>query len=504
MRKYLIILTILLVTFPTTLTGQKGIEDKSRFGHGEDSIRCVTNIAMYRELLRQKKFFEASQYWEKVLSECPYSTESLYTDGARMLKVLLDNTKEPEMRDALFLKLMGLWDTRIRIFTQNNPRKRKNLIAWKALDLLKYKRDDISYVEKGYKLLKESIRGNRSEIPEVIIFTYLTLSVTLDQQDKIGDDELISNFRMINRNLGNNPNQELKYLPEHPLYSLVKSSVNPDEFLKNYSSFLTSAGADRLTRTEITGEAEVEEKAVPQTIFNENRAREKFQDSRRVALVIGNSAYEFGGDLTNPGNDANAMAEILATLGFKVFKYTDLNQNDMRKAIDQFGDQLVKYDVGLFFFAGHGVQAKGFNYLIPVDALLMSEPDVEYTCVRADRVLGKMEGAANETNIVVLDACRNNPFERSWTRSPQGKGLAFMNAPSGSLIAYATSPGNTALDGTGENGLYTSALLKYIGEPDITIIEMFQKVRTHVRESSDGGQVPWESTSLEGNFYLVK
>ncbi|MCF6319476.1 MAG: caspase family protein [Proteobacteria bacterium] len=144
------------------------------------------------------------------------------------------------------------------------------------------------------------------------------------------------------------------------------------------------------------------------------------------------------------------------------------------------------------------------DYLVPVDANLSSENDVEYDCVNAERILAKMEDAGSKVNIVVLDACRNNPFERSWTRSTQGKGLAFMNAPSGSLIAYATSPGTTASDGSGQNGLYTSALLQHLSTPDITILEMFQQVRSTVMEKSGDIQVPWESTSLKGNFYFVK
>jgi len=228
-----------------------------------------------------------------------------------------------------------------------------------------------------------------------------------------------------------------------------------------------------------------------------------YPQEKRLALVIGNGEYEYGGELTNPVNDANSMEQVLQAVGFDVIKYENLDQKMMRQAIDNFGSLLKNYDVGLFFYAGHGVQAKSFNYLIPVDATLVSEEDVEYNCVRADRVLGKMEAVANKTNIVILDACRNNPFERSWTRSPTGKGLAFMNAPTGSLIAYATSPGNTASDGSGSNGLYTSALLTYIIEPNITVIEMFQRVRTLVRLNSDGDQIPWESTSLEGNFYFT-
>ena len=233
-----------------------------------------------------------------------------------------------------------------------------------------------------------------------------------------------------------------------------------------------------------------------QSIVNSNE--------KRLALVIGNADYEFGGTLANPENDAKAMAQALRNIGFEVSEYTNANQKDIKKAIDEFGKKLKLYDVGLFFYAGHGVQVKGSNYLVPVDANLSSENDVEYDCVNAERVLANMEDAGSKVNIVVLDACRNNPFERSWTRSTQGKGLAFMNAPSGSLIAYATSPGTTASDGSGKNGLYTSALLKHLATPNITILEMFQQVRSTVMKESHDMQVPWESTSLKGNFYFAK
>jgi TolB-like protein/Flp pilus assembly protein TadD len=175
----------------------------------------------------------------------------------------------------------------------------------------------------------------------------------------------------------------------------------------------------------------------------------------------------------------------------------------MARAIDDFGNRLKKYDVGLFFYAGHGVQSKGFNYLIPVDADLNSESDVEYNCVRADRVLGKMEDAKSKINLVILDACRNNPYERSWTRTSRSRGLATMTAPAGSVIAFATSPGSTADDGPGKNGLYTSGLLNHMNEPGITAIQMFQKVTAFVLKKSNNQQLPWVSTSLTGDFYLV-
>jgi hypothetical protein len=225
---------------------------------------------------------------------------------------------------------------------------------------------------------------------------------------------------------------------------------------------------------------------------------------KRLALVIGNSNYVYGNYLSNPVNDANAVAQALEDVGFTVLKYLNTDQKTMNRAMDEFGEKLKNYTVGLFYYAGHGLQVKGNNYLIPVDAALKIEQDVLYDCVDAGRLLGKMEAAGVTTNIVILDACRDNPFERSWSgrSTTQGNGLAFMNAPSGSLIAYATSPGKTASDGTGKNGLYTEAVLKYIRVPGLKIEDFFKNVRTMVENNSNMKQTPWESTSLKGNFYF--
>jgi len=230
---------------------------------------------------------------------------------------------------------------------------------------------------------------------------------------------------------------------------------------------------------------------------------EVFSQGSRVALVIGNSEYQNTGFLLNPVNDAADISQALRNTGFEVLEYKNLGLVEMKRTIDLFGARLMNHDVGLFYYAGHGIQARGVNYLVPVDAKIYSENDVEYNCVDVGRMLAKMEDAGSRTNIVILDACRDNPFERSWTRSTRGRGLAFMNAPTGSLIAYATSPGTTASDGSGDNGLYTSAILNHIYEEDVSILQMFQKVRKDVREVSGGTQIPWESTSLEGDFYLA-
>jgi tetratricopeptide (TPR) repeat protein len=226
------------------------------------------------------------------------------------------------------------------------------------------------------------------------------------------------------------------------------------------------------------------------------------EQESRLALLIGNSNYQYAGKLDNPINDVRAIKRVLEQLGFTVLKYEDCSQNTMKRAIDKFGKQLKTKDVGLFFYAGHGVQVDGYNYLLPINAKLENENDAEYDCVRAGRILAKMESAGSITNIVILDACRANPFERAWRRGEKGSGLAFMNAPSGSLIAYSTAPGKTALDGGGKNSPYTRALLQHINKPNITIIQMFQRVRSTVMKQSDKKQIPWESTSLRGDFYF--
>lgn len=220
------------------------------------------------------------------------------------------------------------------------------------------------------------------------------------------------------------------------------------------------------------------------------------------ALVIGCSAYKFASPLVNPLNDANGMEVVLKRLGFEVIKSIDPSQRELKIVIDDFGNNLKGSDIGLFYFAGHGVQVKGLNYLIPIDANLTSEKIVEYDCVEAGRVLAHMEDARTSVNLIVLDACRNNPFERSWGRGIGQRGLATMSAPKGSLIAYSTAPGTTASDGLGSNGLYTEALLNHIHGKGTPVNTMFQKVRLEVMEKSKETQIPWEATSLTADFYF--
>ncbi len=225
---------------------------------------------------------------------------------------------------------------------------------------------------------------------------------------------------------------------------------------------------------------------------------------KRLAILIGNAAYVSGKKLANPLNDIKDVATILNRLSFDVISHENLKQKQMKIAIDQFGNKLKQdqYQVGLFYYAGHGMQVKGVNYLIPVDADPQTENAVEYDCINAGRILTNMEGSGCKVNIVILDACRHNPFERSWQRGPKDAGFAWMDAPAGTLIAYSTSPNKTASDGSDRNSFYTAALLQHIQTPNITILEMFQNARKTVIENTNNNQVPWESTKLTENFYF--
>lgn len=236
--------------------------------------------------------------------------------------------------------------------------------------------------------------------------------------------------------------------------------------------------------------AEAENRALKQTGVNE----------KRTAVVIGNSAYS-DAPLKNPVNDAKVVSAALRKLNFQVYDYYDLNQNEIKRAVERFSDPANTGGTALFYYAGHGVQSGGYNYLVPVNAEIRTEADVEFESVNLNRVLAKMEEAGNRVNIVILDACRNNPFARSYRSASNG--LASVDAPMGSFVVYATAPGQVAGDGSGDNGIFTSALLKVLtNTKGITIEQVFKYVRSEVRAATNGQQIPWTSSSLEGNFYF--
>jgi hypothetical protein len=219
--------------------------------------------------------------------------------------------------------------------------------------------------------------------------------------------------------------------------------------------------------------------------------------AHRLALVIGNNAYA-DGVLKNPINDARAMSATLRELGFEVRVLENADRMAMQRAVVDFGRKLNENTVGLFYFAGHGMQVRGANYLIPVKAEITSEDEVEVEGVDVAYVMARMATAKNQFNIVILDACRNNPFQRSFRSASNG--LAAISAPTGTLIAYATAPGSVASDGDSANGIYTSELVKAIRQPGVSMEEAFKQARSGVIQRTQGRQTPWESSSVIGHF----
>ena len=222
----------------------------------------------------------------------------------------------------------------------------------------------------------------------------------------------------------------------------------------------------------------------------------------RVALIIGNSAYAGNMALVNPANDAKAMADVLKRLGFTVIELRDGNKAQMSAAIAQVSNSLKgKQGVGMLYYAGHGLQLDWRNYMVPVDANLKSAADVPAQTIDLSSVVDIFKAAGNRMNIVVLDACRDNPFGGN---TSSAKGLAQLDAPPSTFLAYATAPGNVAEDGDVKsgNGLYTQFLLQELKRPTAKIEDVFKRVRLNVRKQSNGRQIPWESTSLEDDFFF--
>jgi len=225
-------------------------------------------------------------------------------------------------------------------------------------------------------------------------------------------------------------------------------------------------------------------------------------DEPRTALVIGNGAYAQVGALRNPPNDARLVRESLLAVGFTVQLVIDADGKTMKRSINEFGERLQGGGVGLFYYAGHGLQANGKNYLLPVDVRIKTEQDIPVEGIDLDSVLAKLDAAQNRVNVVVLDACRNNPFLRSY-RAVGQRGLALVDAPQGTIIAFSTAPGAVAEEGQGDNSEFSRVLAQEIRRPDQQIEDVFKTVRRAVKAASGGQQVPWESSSLEGDFSFV-
>jgi hypothetical protein len=221
----------------------------------------------------------------------------------------------------------------------------------------------------------------------------------------------------------------------------------------------------------------------------------------KVALVLGNSKYKDAPELKNPANDARAIGEALKGSGFATTVKLDTGREEMLAAIRDYVHAMEsRKSVGLFYFAGHGVQLAWRNYLLPVDAVIDKIEDVAKQSIDIARLMEGLTRAANPMNVIILDACRENPFGKDFR--VEQKGLSQMDAPIHTLLAYATGPGNVASDGEGVNGLYTEHLLREIRVPEAKIEDVFKRVRLGVRRKTNGAQIPWESTSLEDDFWF--
>jgi len=247
--------------------------------------------------------------------------------------------------------------------------------------------------------------------------------------------------------------------------------------------------------------------SIPDQSSITNQLVELYKDEKRYALVIGNSQYPREiGELRNPVNDATDMAAELEKSNFEVQLLTNATYGQIRASLLKFKEKLDAGDrdktVGLFYFAGHGLRLEEENYIVPVDAKIEYEDDIWRYCFPVQRmVLSNMEQSNTRLNIVILDACRNNPFP-SLTRAIGQQGLAEMQKARGSFIAYATAPGSVAIDGTGRNGLYTQEILKAIRKPGRTIEQVFKEVRLNVLRLSDDKQNTWDSSNIVGEFYF--
>jgi formylglycine-generating enzyme required for sulfatase activity len=259
-------------------------------------------------------------------------------------------------------------------------------------------------------------------------------------------------------------------------------------------SFLPPAAAQGQTAPEKTRELIADEK--PE------------KEQKRLALVLGNAEYQHTASLKNAANDAVDMTDALRTLDFEVMSGVNQSKTQMKKLIREFGEKLNKQGgVGLFFYAGHGVQYRSKNYLIPVDADIPVEDEVEDQAVDVNLLLAKMDTAKNDLNIIILDACRNNPFAKEWSKyrsMNEEDGLAKIPAPKGTVLFYATEPGKVASDGAGRNGLFTEVLLEQIKKPDVELDAMIKSVRRTVAEKSKNKQTPYNEGTNFNDFYFAK
>jgi hypothetical protein len=223
---------------------------------------------------------------------------------------------------------------------------------------------------------------------------------------------------------------------------------------------------------------------------------------RRIALVIGNSSYENVTVLPNPANDARDVSKFLNSAGFEVIQATNLEHDEIMQVMQNFSAKVAERGpntVALVFYAGHGLQINGENYLVPVDANIDSEADVAREAVRLVDVMATLKAVPTRVSGIIVDACRNNPFSKI---KDTRRSLAIVDAPTGSIVAYSTAPGDEAFDGDGDNSPYTEAFLRLAPQPNLPIEQLFKKLRVAVNDATDGKQTPWETSSLTTDFYF--
>jgi uncharacterized caspase-like protein len=318
-------------------------------------------------------------------------------------------------------------------------------------------------------------------------------------------DKYIGNFSYGNRN-----GQGTLYAPNGSIINqgiwadnnFVRSAPVQQASTPNREIERLRAEAEEAKRKQAEAELRLAQQQASQTTpTSPTTTPSAIPSGKRVALVVGNKNYKVR-PLANPLNDADDMSRSLRTSGFEVIDLRDATLQQMRSGVRQFGDKLLSSDVGLVYYSGHGVEVKGRNYFIPVNADIQREDEITDQGLDVSLVLEKMSTAGKGVNILIVDACRDDPFGRSFRSA--SRGLAQMDAPRGTIIAYATSPGKVASDGDPRerNSPYTKNLIKAMQTPNKPIEQVFKEVRRAVQEETKNQQTPWENTSLSGDFYF--
>jgi len=293
------------------------------------------------------------------------------------------------------------------------------------------------------------------------------------------------------------------FSPKNPFIGnapeLIRSQLN-----REFNQFQFELNEEKRKQAAIKNRLGESENLASQSQTTPTRPAISLGSERRVALVIGNATYK-NSPLRNPVNDSNDMAQSLKAVGFDVVQINNATLAQMREATRLFADKLTLSDVGLVYYSGHGLEVKGKNYLVPVNADITREYEVADQAFDASQFLEMMESIrgpnAQRVNILIVDACRNNDLPRSWRSASSG--LARMDAPGGTFISFATAPGKVAADGQGRNSPYTKHLLQAMKQPNVPIEQAFKLVRRNVMDETKGEQVPWDNSSLVGDFYFM-